>query len=159
MDSVQPPQGAKEAKTILPKGQMTIGNLQIALHYSGSPIGIERSRCSQVAFSSRKSHTARCRKHHRNWRTAVAAEPANGFDSAVIEAASMLGRGRVRRLLPYHPLCDPAPFGGDANVARRVARAGRFAVHLARKGWSQVCGASPEPPDCAFCRCVSCQVL
>ncbi len=39
--------------------------------YSGSPIGVERSQCSQVAFSSRKSHLARCRKHNGNWRTAV----------------------------------------------------------------------------------------
>ncbi len=34
---------------------------------------------------------------------------ANGFDSVVIQAASMPGRGRVRRLLPHQPFCDPAP--------------------------------------------------
>jgi hypothetical protein len=33
MYSVQPPQGAKEAKPILPKGQMIIGNLQVAQHW------------------------------------------------------------------------------------------------------------------------------
>jgi len=56
----------------------------------------------------------------------LAAVLANGFDSVVIKAASMPGRGRVRRLLPYHSLCDPAPPGRDAKVARRVVRECRF---------------------------------
>ena len=58
--------------------------LKVIYEFSGSPIGVERSRCSQVAFSGpgppatdsrrwggSKSHLAPCRKHHGNWRNAV----------------------------------------------------------------------------------------
>jgi hypothetical protein len=45
-------------------------------HYSGSPIAVLRNHWRRVAISSRKSHLARNRQGHLNWRTASSAVAA-----------------------------------------------------------------------------------
>ena len=101
---------------------------------SGSPIGVERNRCGQVAFSLKKTPHCSIQRLHRNWRTAVKARSHFGcgffcvrwqrfFSATPPSQTAIQLQANDRAALPHsaqrlRPRTTPAPPSHSIHPAR-----------------------------------------